>query len=353
MAKYLYTITVNAAPQAGVTIDYPYGGTACTLTCGKGCAVLCFGMGTKKDIHDPEFFQHRLVKDSLRKLYLLHAMAQDSRLWIDSITVTRNDETAYYDARTPLFPFLFSMLTARELELPESWREEAFLRAVLERPKSGTDNDPRYACLFSFLAALSKHYEVEKFACFWTAMNAHYNYLFARYLEREPGSGQRSNDSVCIGALMRVLGCGERLSSQKDRNEYRTEYGALKNLLRPYAGEELKKLCRELQAHRTEYGWVPEGALGEHLHKCLHRRGKPSGSAWGFLLLEYAYYMRCKYFHGNKATVLFAAANDPEIAAFRTLNALLSDYLREAIPGMFAQGWFTEEMLRAVRAGIK
>ena len=97
MAKHLYTITVNGMPENGVTIDYKYGGTACALTCAKDCALLRFTMTTKKDIHDPEFFQSKLVKDSLRKIYLLHAMAMDSRLWIETITVQRNGESAVYD----------------------------------------------------------------------------------------------------------------------------------------------------------------------------------------------------------------------------------------------------------------
>jgi hypothetical protein len=50
MAKHLYTVTVNGAPENGVTLDYKYGGTACTLTCSKDCAQLRFTMTTKKDI---------------------------------------------------------------------------------------------------------------------------------------------------------------------------------------------------------------------------------------------------------------------------------------------------------------
>ena len=184
MAKQLNTITVNGAPAAGTAIDYKYGGTACTLTCSPGCARLEFGMGTKKDIRTPDFFRNKLVKDGLRRMYLLHAMAMDSRLWIETITVTRNEESAVYDENTPDFPFLFSMLTARELKLPESWRQERFLEDVLSRPKSETDNDARYACLFSFLAGTGRVYESEKFTCYWTAVNGHYNHLMDCYIAR-------------------------------------------------------------------------------------------------------------------------------------------------------------------------
>ena len=68
MAKHHYTVTINGAPESGVTIDYKYGGTACVLTCGNGCARLSFDMGSKKDIRTPDFFLNKLVKDSLRKI---------------------------------------------------------------------------------------------------------------------------------------------------------------------------------------------------------------------------------------------------------------------------------------------
>ena len=347
MAKHRYTITVNGVPENGVTIDYKYGGTACALTCAKDCARLEFGMSTKKDIHTPDFFQNKLVKDSLRKIYLLHAMAMDSRLWIETITVTRNEETAVYDKTTPDFPFLFSMLRGKELKLPESWREERFLRNVLNRPKSETDNDARYACLFSFLAAPGKQFEVEKFTCYWTAMNAHYNYVASR-----TGSG-KTGDAPCINHLLGLLGAGRQMSSRADRTEkYKTNFGMMKSCLQGFCEAELEEIYRELYDMRTVWGAVPQrsrGQLYDHLHRCINaaeyaaehdpiNENRSQISAWGFLLLDYAYYMRCKYLHGNKATVLFSATNDPEISAFRCLNVFLGNYLREAIPEMFRNG---------------
>ena len=346
MARNRYTVTVNSAPEGGAAIGYTYSRTACTLTCSPGCARLEFEMGTKKDIHTPEFFQNKLVKDGLRRMYLLHAMSMDSRLWIDTITVIRNDETAVYDRNTQDFPFLYSMLTARELKLPEKWREERFLQTVLSRPKSETDNDARYACLFSFLAGIGKRYEIERFTCYWTAMNAHYNYVFSK-----TGSGQ-SGDAACIRNLIQLLGCGRQISSKADRNEkYKTNFGMMKSCLRGFPAEELEEIYQELYAMRTARGAVPErerGQLYSHLHRCINPaeyaaehdpidESRSNISAWGFLLLDYAYYMRCKYLHGNKATVLFSAANDPEISAFRCLNVFLGNYLRDVIPEMFRE----------------
>ena len=35
MAKHQYQVIVNNPPENGVTVDYTFGRTACTLTCSK------------------------------------------------------------------------------------------------------------------------------------------------------------------------------------------------------------------------------------------------------------------------------------------------------------------------------
>ena len=351
MAKYLYTITVNAVPEAGVTIDYKYRSVLCTLSCSPGTARLEYTMSTKKDISTPAFFEGDLVKDALRKMYLLHAMVCDSRLWIETITVTCGEESAVFDKASDGFPFLFSMLTARELALPESWQEKPFLEAVLTPTKSATDNDARFACLYSFLNGVGKSYEIDRFTCYWTAMNAHYNYIYHQDKHTQGG------DADCMRHLLQKLDCGQAISSRADRNEhYKTNFGMLKSCLQGFSMEELEDIYQELYAMRLIRGAVPareRGHLYKHLHRCINAREyaererrnstapinetRSQISAWGFLLLDYAYYMRCKYFHGNKTTVLFSAVNDREICALRCLNVFLGNYLREAIPAMFAQ----------------
>ena len=349
MAKHLYTVTVNAEPQDGVAIRYQYRTTECTLTCSHKAVKLEFSMGTKKDAADPAFFDGDLVKDAMRKMYLLHAMVCDSRLWIETITVTCGADSAEFDKATAGFPFLFTTMNAWELRLPGSWREQSFLEAVLTPTKSATDNDARYACLYSFFNGAGKTYEIDKFTCYWTAMNAHYNYIYSQDRHAQAG------DAECMRHLLRKLDIGQNISSRADRNEtYKTNFGKMKSCLRGFTMEELEEIYQELYAMRVIRGAVPQrdrGQLYEHLHRCINakayadrERRKSSEpineelsqiSAWGFMLLDYAYYMRCKYFHGNKATVLFSAINDREISALRCLNVFLGNYLKEAIPEMF------------------
>ena len=352
MARHTYLISINRIPMSREPIEYKIRQTACVLTCAKDAAAVRFSMGTKKTFEDLISFRVDLVKDAMRKMYLLHAMRFDTRLRVRSITVTIDGESQTYEQGYPGFPFLYSMLTAKSLGLPEGWRDREFLTTVLTATKSKTDSDHRYACLFSFLAGTGKVYESEKFICYWTAVNALYNYIFdcARPIHAARNGKERyedlsnkkktfTGDNVGIGMLQRLTGSGSGIASKGTREANRRQYGAVKSHLRAIPRDDLPRLYRELLAHRDDPAWFPEGPLGDHLRECCALSG---ASAWGFLCLDYAYYIRCNYLHGDKTTILFTAATDPELAAFRTLNVFLGEFLKEMIPLVFGENWFTE-----------
>ena len=354
MAKHTYTIAVNRIPAAREPMEYKFRQTKCSLVCARDAAAVSFEMGTKKTHEDLITFRVDLAKDAMRKMYLLHAMRFDTRLKVRSVIVTVDGESQTYAQGYPGFPFLYSMLTAKKLGLPESWRDRAFETTVLTATKSKSDNDPRYASLFSFLAGTGKVYESEKFICYWTAVNALYNHIFecarpfhaqalgaARYEDLPKKKQTVKGDNVGLAAVMRLMDWGSDMSSQADRDRnFRSQYGAMKSYLRTIPRDALPDLCRQLRSHADDPAWFPEGPLGDHLRECCSRTG---ASAWGFLCLDYAYYIRCNYLHGSKATILFTAESDPELAAFRALNVFLGELLKELIPMVFREGWFTRE----------
>ena len=360
MAKHTYIISINRIPASKEPIEYKFRQTACTLTCAKDAAAVRFTMGVKKTFEDLVTFRVDLAKDAMRKMYLLHAMRFDARLKVHRLTVTIDGESRVYEQGYPGFPFLYSMLTAKSLGLPESWHDPRFLTEVLTATKSKTDSDHRYACLFSFLAGTGKGYEIEKFTCYWTAVNALYNYIFdcmkphyaaahgaSRFeeLSKNKQKNMPSGDAVGIGALLKLTGSGTRLESQEVRRANKGRYGPIKSCLRHIPREEFPELYRQLLAHRTDRDWFPEGPLGDHLRSFLPDM---TSTCWGFLCLDYAYYIRCNYLHGDKTTILFTAATDPELAAFRALNVFLGEFLKEMIPQVFGENWFTEESYNIV-----
>ena len=357
--KHTYTISINRIPASRDPIEYKFRQTTCVLTCARDAAAVTFSMGALRTHEDLISFRVDLVKDAMRKMYLLHAMRFDSRLRVRSVTVTVDGASKTYEQGYPGFPFLYSMLTAKTLDLPESWHDRAFLTTVLTATKTKTDSDHRYACLYSFLAGSSKVYEVGKFTCYWTAVNALYNHIFAcanpiharfhgkhRYADLAFNKPVLKGDAVGLSILLRLFGCGMQLSDGQARNQtYRQQYGAMKNCLRPLSRQELSVLYRQLREHQSDRTWFPEGPLGQHLRECCTRADM---SCWGFLMFDYAYYIRCKYLHGEKSTILFTGATDPELAAFRCLNVFLGEFLKDIIPQFFKEDWFTEVTYHAI-----
>lgn len=353
--KHTYLISINRIPASREPIEYKFRQTRCVLTCARDAACVRFEMGAEKTHEDLISFRVDLVKDAMRKMYLLHALRFDTRLRVRSVTVTIDGEARVYEQGYPGFPFLYSMLTAKSLGLPESWHDPDFLTAVLTATKSKTDNDHRYACLFSFLAGTGKVYESERFTCYWTAVNALYNHIFdcakpyyaadngaARFEDLSKTKQKKlSGDNVGIGILMRLTGSGTGIDSQEARKANKRRYGAVKSHLRHLSRTEYAELYGQLLLHRSDRSWFPAGSLGEHLREFLPGTDT---TCWGFLVLDYAYYIRCHYLHGEKTTILFTAANDPELAAFRALNIFLGEFLKEMIPLIFRDDWFTAQM---------
>lgn len=357
MAKHTYTIAINRCPAGRKSIEYKYRQFPCTLACVSDAASVSFEMGPLKTHEDLISFREPIAMDAMRKMHLIHAIRIGSRLKVRRILVIVDGVTVEYDKSASGFPFLHSMLTAKNLSLPESWQDAAFQKAILRHTKTSAENDLRIACLFSFLAGNGRQFEIERFTCYWTAVNSLYNYLLQSsrpFYAAEQGAAQfedlskkkkkaLSGDVTGISALIRLLDCGGKLRSQEERNAHKSLYGPIKSYLRHFSKDDLTSLHDQLLAHRRDLDWTPEGPLGLHLKACMAESGL---SAWSFLTLDYAYYIRCNYLHGSKATTLFAAANDPELAAFRALNLFLGEFLKEMIPLIFREDWFTESDYR-------
>ena len=350
MGTHRYKITINAAPQKPITHIYKYDKTeGIELKISKQKAVVAFQMTTKKEHNDIISFRVRLVKDALRKAHLLHALSFDESLTVKKIAVMIDDDEKIYTNSAAGFPFFFSMLNSKNFGWGQSWDQNQ-IQKVLAGTKTQTENDYRFISLFSYLAGQSKQFEIDRFTCLWTAMNAHYNHIAKCYEDRtqseEDGANSKrpkllGNDADTIGALLRILECGSKKPSRAEKETNIKDYGALKDYLHELDEPKVISLHEDLYNHRTDMDYVPEGRLGEHLKTCIEHAKM---SAYAYILLEYAYYLRCKYVHGNKATILFAAYHDAELAALRVVNYFLSEYLKQEIPAMFDENYFTEEM---------
>ena len=116
---------------------------------------------------------------------------------------------------------------------------------------------------------------------------------------------------------------------------------------------DLDALYNDLYAHRTDPTYIPAGydlngrSLKSRLQKLLPDLNM---SAYGCILLAYAYHMRCKFLHGNETPPLFLniKKENEDISAFRMLNLFLERFLKAEIPQMFSTSWMDQTKCDAI-----
>lgn len=59
-----------------------------------------------------------------------------------------------------------------------------------------------------------------------------------------------------------------------------------------------------------------------------------------FVILQYAYSLRCELFHGNKAAPIFSFYNDRSIGELKVVNYFLDSYLSNEIPLLFTTNYY-------------
>ena len=356
--KHTYIIAVNQFSYGQDDLcTYTYNRTPFEISARDNRAQVKYQLTTVKSAE--AVIRGTYAGDALRKMHLYHIMRSGGPLHVRKIIVSIDGVCTTFTREDPGFPFVITMLGTRDLGLPDVWKDHAFHQTVLGATKTAAADDLRFVCLYSFLAGTGKRFQVDRFTCYWTAINAHYSYLLSRYRETDDMKALAENkqkklntggERTAISALLNVLGCGSSKSPKSFGDNYRDLLYSFRRIDR----SQLDSLYDQLYAHRTAPGYIPPGYdedprdLGCQLQALRQLDPGLTTSAYGCILLDYAYYMRCEYLHGSHTPPLFVNSNDPEIAAFRVLNLFLERYLKDHIPAMFGDNWMDEEKRSAV-----
>ena len=344
--KHQYTIHINGGSKQK-ELTYQYGRVKnISLRIGKKKATIAFETGTAMTAAELTSFKSNLFRDAYRKAYLLHALKIDEGLEVKRLEVIIDGDITSFDEKDAFFPFLFSMIDNKPLSLSKSWGD--LTPAIQTTTKSEMDNDLRFVSAFSYLSSKSKQYAVERFTNLWTAMNAYYSYiahLYEKELRSELGmtdeNGTIKNqqlklvrkDCRSIGALCWLL--YPKYENPKNADELWKHNYNTEKILCNYSSSQIHELY---EASLSEIKGEPLPAQYKDLAECAELFGVP---LYTYLLLIYTYHWRCNLLHGNRATMLFCAYNDYEIAVLHTVNYFLDRFLNEAIPKMFKSDFFT------------
>ena len=257
--KVHYRLIINEEPKNCHPYIYRYGPTSgIELSVGEQAVLLEFNMTVSKQFDDIVSMKVQLVPDAMRKAYLIHALKQDVGLSIKRITIFIDEESRIYEIGSPHFPFMFSMISCDNLNLGNAWNNTDMLSEIFHIVKTDADRDYRFAALYSYLSSIGRSYEIDRFSCLWTSMNALYNNIARLYLvevkERHPIQKVDEilgNDSKSIGALINILGCGKSKPGRSKQTEYKIEYAQVGDCLQALSSEEIEGLYSLLSQEKT------------------------------------------------------------------------------------------------------
>lgn len=295
-----------------------------------------------------------VFREALTKAYLYHALLLNSALMIKQITlIIEGEEYTLSKENNINFPFVFSLLTEDDLHLNNAF--EVLPDYIVVNSIKYNQKELRFVSLASYLSAKSKSYQIERFNSLWTSMNALYNYVALCYEERivdDCNGITRSDipsnlriygkDANGISAMMYHLknNCRKpsRDAESNTKANNKAAFQQLASLFQRLSDEEISELyslcLSDLRATGIVHSLPPKYAPLDVVSRLYNF---PS---YLFIILQYAYSLRCELFHGNKATPIICSYNDRSIGELRVVNYFLDSYLSNEIPLLFTTNYY-------------
>lgn len=171
VTKHSYSIEINGGAKIGIKQVYSFRSTKdISIIIGTQKATISFLYGPLKKPEEFTELKDKLFRDALRKAYLLHAFLKNEGLAIKTINYRIDNDSYSFDWNTPNFPFVFSMIPSRELNLSKEWQNDEVIAFYAGATKTSSDTSYRNCAALAYLASKSRSYQTDRFLNLWTAM---------------------------------------------------------------------------------------------------------------------------------------------------------------------------------------
>jgi len=276
-----------------------------------------------------ELIKSNEVSEAIRKIAFLHIFLFSKPIDLSEILLSIDEDSQ----KTQLIED-FKIVSDLNRDFSSEWNTSILINKVLKTSKSDREKDSRFSSISAFLIALSKKNEIERFQNLWISMNGLYSYCSKKIKEIV--------EATCTG---RIHEC-KQLSLFKFLYSFSSDIN--NNSLKNY--EELKEKLAEYinYGHNTDYS-IPKSVY-EQKYKDINKmletylsQKKIDITAYGCLIIDYAYKMRCELFHANKPIPIVLLKEDCELKILKLINGLLEAFLLENIPAAFADDFISKK----------
>lgn len=318
MAAHDYVASINSGAAKRCVGTYSYGKVSNirVAVAKDGVAVSWHVKNGSIETFD-KLTQSNIFLDAIKRAHLCFALRNDRALVPRKITVSIDGQAKMYDSGCPGFPFVYSMLGKGDIGLSPAWRE--MVPALLSLKKGDRLDDRKLATAYSYLIACGREFEYDRFTGLWTSMNAY-------YACRSDGGGDRD----MIDKTIKDLGLGGDIATRTLRDKNAKLYRSVIIQFARLGDDDIVRLYDDLLTGRPNVN----AASVLDLCDAINGQGREGEGLRPFacVLFEMSYYLRCKYIHGERATVLFASSNDYRLGALRVVNYFLARFLDGHIP---------------------
>lgn len=314
--KSTYVLRINGGVKTNASNSYifNYGRTKdICLACVKEKAQMEFELG--KDYFDifSNSYCENLIKEGIKRVFLVHILKYKNCLKIKRIelVITCGELVHEMDLTEKLI--MYSMIPiAYSFDQKLGVNDASFISNLLKRKK--TEMGANLSSLYAYIYSKCQTFEIEKFMYLWMAFNGYYKYKYNKKL-----------DADGIKECLKDHNLGTEIFS---RARHETQGLKVMAHLSSLSKHDIELLMLETSNSCKEF-------KEKYLRKDDNDGAQLDITVKGYLMMDFAYYLRCSVFHANKPLPLFAYEKDMELIAVIIVNKLLEDFMDNHILELF------------------
>lgn len=318
-------------------------------------AVITVERTTKYKPEDIAKGKHDLFSETVKKVMLVHLLLYSKCIDIQSIRVVIKNKTFDFSVKDHNMRYVSTLIHNQvQPDFTENWQDKELIETIIGTNK--TKSDSRMSALYAFILSRSRKAVIERFVDLWISFNGMYSYFSSLYEKKtsqeaeqlkrfiiQTGEGNIKIERSFTDRIARKVtehlknsnvdainyewlngDDGQNFSNELVQlikteistieDEYNKQNEELNNKLKNANNDEKAKIQKSIQSNLTKIGNLEPYKIY-------------SNSAYIYLMVEYAYYFRCKYIHANEVLPLFTYNDEHIIRCIELVNRLLDNYI--------------------------
>lgn len=246
-----------------------------------------------------------LIVEIIKRILLLHIILYDNPIKLDKIILIINNEKEIY--LTKIIDKNSLLLTSKnKILIPHDLKETKYLNNIIS-----TTHKKKYACLISFIFSRLSNIDIhQRFIYSWLSFDGFVN------------SKNYFNTKTDAHKLSCFI---EEYYSNSKFLEWRNREKISKFIIELI--DDSLNVDDFLNANSEEYTLISNKLKELNILDEINVKV--------FLMVDFSYYLRCKFFHANNPIPLIIIENDKEIKAMKIAQQLLDTFLSQHIVELF------------------